>query len=198
MGHSSIGGMKMNPMGQYQVGLSGLSARRGVQDKHFENVYKKYYRKIYLICLRYSPKSDDAKDLAHDVFVRYFQNFEKFRHESCPSTWMYRVAVNLGIQRWRKEKIRFLDDHELESIPEAVQDNESLLLDRITLNKILDRCPERTRRILSLFHVERMTQVEIGKVLGISRATVIRHLIPLKDIRRQQKKSHTFLSPVAN
>jgi len=176
----------MNKIGLYQAGRIDRGDPAGAKDKHFENVYRKYYRKIYQICLRYSPKSDDAKDLAHDVFMRYYQNFEKFRHESCPSTWMYRVAINLGIQRWRKEKIRYLDDQELDFIPAETHDNESLLLDRITLKKILDRCPERTRKILSLFHIERMTQVEIGKVMGISRATVIRHLIHLKGFRQRQ------------
>lgn len=176
----------MNTIGLYQVGRIDRGDPAGAKDKHFENVYRKYYRKIYQICLRYSSKSDDAKDLAHDVFMRYYQNFEKFRHESCPSTWMYRVAINLGIQRWRKERIRYLDDQELDFIPAEPHDNESLLLDRITLKKILDRCPERTRKILSLFHIERMTQVEIGKVMGISRATVIRHLIHLKSFRQRQ------------
>jgi RNA polymerase sigma factor (sigma-70 family) len=177
-----------NPMGPFHAGHIAPTASRGPQDKHFESVYNKYYRKIYSICLRYSSKTDDAKDLAHDVFVRYFQNFDKFRGESSPSTWMHRVAINLGIQRWRKERIRFLDDQELESIPVETVDNESLMLDRIALAKILDRCPERTRKILSLFHVERMTQVEIGKLLGISRATVIRHLIHLKGIRQRLMK----------
>lgn len=178
----------MNPTSPYRVGPPDSPARRGVKDKHFENVYNRYYRKIYLICRRYSSKPDDAEDLAHDVFVRYFQNFEKFRHESSPSTWMYRVAINLGIQRWRKEKIRNLDDQELDTIPAYTHDTESMLLDRITLKKILDRCPERTRTILSLFHVERMTQVEIGKALGISRATVIRDLIHLKRYRQRPSK----------
>ena len=60
-----------------------------------------------------------------------------------------------------------------------------MLLDRITLSKILGRYPERTRKIFSLFHIERMTQVEISKMLGISRATVTRHLIPLHRFRHQ-------------
>jgi RNA polymerase sigma-70 factor, ECF subfamily len=178
----------MKPMGPYRVERPGLPARREIGENHFESVYKRYYRKIYLICRRYSAKPDDAEDLTHDVFMRYFQNFDKFRHDSSPSTWMYRVAINLGIQRWRKEKGRSQDDQELESIPADIRDTESMLLDRITLKKILDRCPERTRQILSLFHIERMTQVEIGKALGISRATVIRDLIHLKRYRQRQPK----------
>src|ERR1041385_5090188 len=121
----------MNTIGLYQEGRIDRGDPAGSKEKHFENVYRKYYRKIYQICLRYSSKSDDAKDLAHDVFMRYYQNFEKFRHESCPSTWMYRVAINLGIQRRKKEKIRYLDDQELKFIPAETHDNESLLLDRI-------------------------------------------------------------------
>lgn len=174
----------MNPMGPCRVGHP-TPARREVKEKHFENVYNRYYQKVYGICRRYSPEPDDAKDLTHDVFVLYFQNFENFRHESCPSTWMYRVAINLGIQRWRKDRTRNLDDRELESIPAGPHDNESMLLDRITLMKILGRYPERTRKIFSLFHIERMTQVEISKMLGISRSTVTRQLITLKRFRRR-------------
>lgn len=178
----------MNQMGPYRVGHP-TPARWEVKEKYFENVYNRYYQKVYGICRRYSPEPDDARDLTHDVFVLYFQNFEKFRHESCPSTWMYRVAINLGIQRWRKDRIRKLDDKELESIPAGNQDNESMLLDRITLTKILGRYPERTRKIFSLFHIERMTQVEIGKMLGISRSTVTRHMITLKRFRQRRPVS---------
>lgn len=184
----------MIPMGPHRIGHPELPTEWEVKEKHFENVYKKYYRKIYLICRRYSSKSDDAEDLTHEVFMRYFQNFEKFRNEACPSTWMHRVAINLGIERWRRNRFQAMDDKEMESIPSGSHDNESALLDRITLRKILDRCPERTRRILSLLHIERMTQVEVGKLLGISRATVIRDLIHVKRFRHRQSKMDTAFS----
>lgn len=170
----------MNAIGPGRVGHPA-PARGEIKERHFEKVYNRYYQKVYGICRRYSSEPDDARDLTHDVFVRYFQNFDKFRHESTPSTWMYRVAINLGIQGWRKKKIRNVVEMDMESIPVvSVRDHESMLLDRITLAKILGRYPERTRKIFSLFHIERMTQVEIGKMLGISRATVTRHLIPLE------------------
>jgi RNA polymerase sigma-70 factor, ECF subfamily len=175
----------MKPMAPGRVGLPAPT-RWEIKEKHFENVYNRYYQKVYGICRRYSSEPDDARDLTHDVFVRYFQNFEKFRHESSPSTWMYRVAINLGIERWRKERTRNVDNSEWESLPASSQDTEAMMLDRITLTKILGRYPERTRKIFSLFHIERMTQVEIGKLLGISRSTVIRHLIPLKRIRQRR------------
>ncbi len=188
-GHSaSEEGNQMNPMGQCQVGLP-TPTQWEVKENHFENAYNRYYQKVYGICRRYSSEPEDARDLAHDVFMRYFQNFETFRHESSPSTWMYRVAINLGIQRWRRERILNLVEMDLDSVPLGVQDNESVLLDKITLAKILGRFPERTRRIITLFHIERMTQVEIGKLLGISRATVTRHLVPLARFRQRRLKS---------
>ncbi len=171
-------------MGLVQVGHPEFPIRREFKEKHFGNVYNQYYWKVYRICQRYSPRPEDAKDLTHDVFVRYYLNFEKFRHESSPSTWMHRVAINLGIEKWRKDRIQYLDDNELKSIPDGYHDNETILLNRITVKKILARCPELTRKILSLFHVERMTQFEIGKMLGISRATVARHLIHLRQFRQ--------------
>jgi RNA polymerase sigma factor (sigma-70 family) len=171
-------------MGRNQVGNSDLPPQWEPKEKHFDSVYNQHYGKLYRICRRYSSKPDDAEDLTHDVFVLYFLNFEKFRHEANPSTWMHRVAINLGIHRWRRERSRYLDDKEWESIPACTHDTENALLDRITLTKILDQCPELTRKVLSLFHFERMTQVEIGESLGISRSTVTRHLVYVKRFQR--------------
>lgn len=178
----------MNPTSPCEAGQTQTPTRWEVKDKHFESVYNRYYRTIYGICRRYSSKSEEAKDLAHDVFVRYFQNFDNFRHESSPSTWMYRVAINLGIHRWGKERVRNRVDEELESLPAESYDNEMALLDRITLAKILGRYPERTRKIIFLHHIERRTQIEIGKLLGISRTTVIRDLVHFKSTCLRQAK----------
>jgi RNA polymerase sigma-70 factor, ECF subfamily len=184
----------MNPPSPFQVGSPHLPTRREVKEKHFESVYNRYYRKIYGICRRYSSKPDEARDLTHDVFVRYFQNFEKFRHESSPSTWMYRVAINLGIHRWRRDRTRNQVDQELESIPDESPDTEIMLLDRITLKKILGRYPERMQRIFYMHHLEKMTQSEIGELLGISRSTVIRHLNHFKRSCQRQLRMDTVYS----
>lgn len=189
----------MHPIGPHLVGNPGLPAPLESKEKHFEAVYNQNYRKVYQICRRYSSKPEEAKDLTHDVFVRYFQNFDKFRHEASPSTWMYRVAINLGIQRWRTDRTRVLEDKELETLPaDTHQDLESMLLDRIALAKVLDRCPERTRKILSLFHVERRTQIEIGELMGISRATVTRHLVYFKRFRQRQGKPEAGFGKAAS
>jgi RNA polymerase sigma-70 factor (ECF subfamily) len=174
----------MIALSPYQAGRSGSSGSEIVRDKHFENVYNRYYRQIYGICRRYSSGMDEASDLTHDVFLRYFQNIDRFRHESTPSTWMYRVAVNLGIYRWKKDRSRFLEDQDLDSLPSATCESETALLDRITLTKIMGSFSENTQKVVLLHHVEKMTQVDIGKSLGISRATVIRHLIHFRESSR--------------
>jgi RNA polymerase sigma factor (sigma-70 family) len=176
---------RMHSLGSYPIGNTNREKGEKSKEKHFGDVYHKHYGKIYRICQRYSSKRDEAEDLTHDVFLLYYVNFNKFRNESCPSTWMYRVAINLGIHRWRKTKTQYVDDKVWESIPAYTHDTESALLDKITLDKILAQCPELTRKILSLFHYERMTQVEIGTLLGISRSTVTRHLIYIQGLHSE-------------
>jgi|GEM_PF-2599795 len=167
----------MNPIRLLQVGQAGFPAGREFRDKHFARVYKDYYRKIFAICNRYSPRSEDAKDMVHDVFMLYFQNYDRFRHEANPSTWMFRVAINLGIQKWRREKIRLRWSQEMMTDADDTSDQETSLLNRIALDKVLNGYPERTRKVFCLHHVERLTQMEICRKLGVSRATVTRHLV---------------------
>lgn len=166
----------MNPTSSDRVRHSGRWESR---EQYFASVYNQNYGKIFRVCQRYSPKSEDARDLAHDVFMQFFLFFGRFRHEASPSTWMHKVAVNLGIGLWRKRKTRNtvgLSEQEWEAIPADIRDNETKILDKISLGKILCRYPERARKILLLHHIEGMTQTEIGTHLGISRSTVVRHL----------------------
>jgi RNA polymerase sigma-70 factor (ECF subfamily) len=180
----------MNPTGLEQIPQPGPSARRAgssareIRERHFESAYQRYYRTVLHVCSRYSSRAEEARDLVHDVFIRYFENYDRFRHDSSPSTWMYRVAVNLGIQKWRRERDRFVYGQDLEDLSGSTGGGESDLLARISLAKLLDRYPERTRRIVMLHHVTHMTQTDIGKSLGISRTTVIRELIRFRDTCR--------------
>lgn len=163
-----------------RIGLTRPSDRQHPLEAHFESVYQRNYWNIYRLCRRYHVKSEDAKDLTHEVFIRYIQNYEHFRHDASPSTWMYRVAVNLCILRWRKEKVRDAADQETSLAIAEPSDPESALLDKLTLMKIMSHYPKRVQKILFMLHVEKRTQFEIGEALGISRSTVIRDLEQVK------------------
>jgi RNA polymerase sigma-70 factor (ECF subfamily) len=48
--------------------------------------------------------SPEAEDLTQEVFVRAYQSLRSFRHAAAVDTWLYRIATNLVIDRFRRRK----------------------------------------------------------------------------------------------
>src|SRR3982751_1942991 len=50
------------------------------------------------------PGRGDLEDVLQDVFIEVFRSINRFRGDSKLSTWLYRVCVNVALQRLRKRK----------------------------------------------------------------------------------------------
>jgi RNA polymerase sigma factor (sigma-70 family) len=73
-------------------------------DRKFqETLYNIHSRKMYAVCLRYCPDTDDAQDVLQDGFVKVFRNLEKYRGEGSFEGWLRRIFVNTAIEHYRKK-----------------------------------------------------------------------------------------------
>jgi RNA polymerase sigma-70 factor (ECF subfamily) len=71
----------------------------------FEKLISSYEKKIYNYCLRMTNNREDAEDLTQEVFIRVYNSLKRFRGNSQLSTWIYRIAHNVCIDRYRKAKL---------------------------------------------------------------------------------------------
>lgn len=65
----------------------------------FDQLVHRHQRRVYLLCYRYVNSHEDAADLAQDVFVRAYRGLRGFKGNSAFSTWLYRIAVNVCLNR---------------------------------------------------------------------------------------------------
>src|SRR5689334_17660412 len=65
----------------------------------FDVIVERHRRSVYQLCYRFSGNHEDASDLAQDVFLRAYRGLQRFRHQSALSTWLYRIAVNVCLNR---------------------------------------------------------------------------------------------------
>ncbi|MCM3880710.1 MAG: sigma-70 family RNA polymerase sigma factor [Vicinamibacterales bacterium] len=72
-----------------------LSGRR----EAFDVIVEKHRRAVYQLCYRFVGNHEDASDLAQDAFIRAFRGLERFRGQSALGTWLYRIAVNVCLNR---------------------------------------------------------------------------------------------------
>lgn len=70
----------------------------------FEQLVSRYQNKIIGFVARMLNDADEAEDVAQEVFIKAYRSLDSFRGASSFSTWLYRIATNLCIDRARKRK----------------------------------------------------------------------------------------------
>jgi RNA polymerase sigma-70 factor (ECF subfamily) len=77
-------------------------------EKKYKELYTAHYAKVMRLCLGYvAGDIDVAKDLTQKIFIKIWENLERFRSESSISTWIYRISVNTCLSNLRTKKKDF-------------------------------------------------------------------------------------------
>src|SRR5471030_420871 len=72
----------------------------------FEELYSKYYEKVFAIARGVLMDADEAADAVQEVFTLVYRHLARFDKRSRFSTWLFRVAVNRSIQEARRNRYR--------------------------------------------------------------------------------------------
>lgn len=67
----------------------------------FEAVFTAYWPRIHAVLNRLTRDPDEAEDLALEVFLKFYQAFDTLREADNPGGWLYRTAMNLGLNALR-------------------------------------------------------------------------------------------------
>lgn len=68
----------------------------------YADIVNLYQHKLYQICYRMLGNKQEAEDIAQEAFVRAYINLHSYDQKRKFSTWIYRIATNLCIDRIRK------------------------------------------------------------------------------------------------
>src|ERR1700746_494244 len=70
----------------------------------FEQLVKRYDRRLLRISQTVTRNSEDSEDAVQEALLKAFQNLADFREDSQFSTWLIRIAVNQSIIKLRKQR----------------------------------------------------------------------------------------------
>ena len=157
--------------------LADLDERRlveaclGGQAGAFDLIVERHRRSVYLLCYRFVSNHEDASDLSQDVFLRAYRGLRSFRGQSSLATWLYRIGVNVCLNRVSAKKLqsesiedRQFVDEGAESAPERLLKNERGARVRAAIAQL----PRKQRATLVLRMYHEMSHQEIADVLGSS------------------------------
>jgi RNA polymerase sigma-70 factor, ECF subfamily len=144
----------------------------------FEYLYRLHSPRVYAICLRMVRDVAQAEDLTQEAFLLLFRKIHTFRGESAFPTWLYRLAVNLVLMHLRKRSLPTVsidatsDPHDETSSPGIDVGAPDLLiegaLDRINLERCMERLPVGYRTMFVLHDVQGYEHREIAEMRGRS------------------------------
>jgi RNA polymerase sigma-70 factor (ECF subfamily) len=70
----------------------------------FEQLVKKYDRKLLRIAQSVTHNREDSQDAVQEAFLKAYQNLAEFREDSQFSTWLIRITVNQSLMKLRKQR----------------------------------------------------------------------------------------------
>ncbi|MGA0543560.1 RNA polymerase sigma factor [Neotabrizicola sp. VNH66] len=142
-----------------------------------QTLFRGHARRVTRSLTRRGVAADVAEDLTQDVFLRILErNRQQTMAQSGadPAPLLFRVARNLMIDQWRREKVLPqvpLLPGDLDMIADPAPLTEQRVYDRQRLEltaKALMAMPERTRRAFELHRIEGRTIAEVSSDLGVS------------------------------
>jgi RNA polymerase sigma-70 factor (ECF subfamily) len=173
----------------------------------FEELVRRYERKVYNITYRLMGNEQDASEALQDAFMRAFRFIGKFQFKSSFFTWLYRIATNVSLSKLRKrEKIDTvsIDQPVNEAgdlpfeIPDLKYGPEKLMKQRelrAAIQEAVDGLPKDYRSVVVLRDLEGLSNEEVSKVLKLSVAAVKSRLHRGRLVLREKLASYVEVVP---
>jgi RNA polymerase sigma-70 factor (ECF subfamily) len=144
---------------------------------------------VYNLAYRLLGNVDEAQDLAQDALVRAWQTLASFRGEARFTTWLYRLVVNLGLNR-RAHLRREMAHVSMDTLPQAeVSAAEPEPAAKHTLDEQkafiwaqVEKLPAHYRVVLTLYYQQERSYNEIASILSLPLNTVKTHLARARHI----------------
>lgn len=130
----------------------------------FDQLYARYYDRIYAMARGVLGDADEAADAVQEVFALLYRNVGRFDRRSRFSTWLFRVAVNRTIQYARRNK-RLQRNRPLTEAAGALAPEETDTTDP-RVEAALERLAPADRVLLLLFYWEDLSLQEIAESVG--------------------------------
>jgi RNA polymerase sigma-70 factor (ECF subfamily) len=158
-----------------------LRVREG-EDAGFDFLIAKYQRPIVRFMYRMVHNQAVAEELAQEVFLRVYRSRQTYRAEARFSTWLYRIATNLGVNHARDTRYEraasnvYLDEPDARTgttpdLADGSPGAEQSILHRERQNAIRQHVmalPERQRMAVLMHKYQEMDYKQIGEVLKVS------------------------------
>jgi RNA polymerase sigma-70 factor (ECF subfamily) len=157
---------------------------RGGDRLAFAELVDLYKDKLFHMAYRMLSQKQEAEDVVQETFLRVYANLDRYDENQKFSTWIYRIATNLCIDRLRKRKASYSLDAEMPEgegadwyslLPSEQTTPETDLLLTETqeqIRKAIETLPEKYKAVVILRYLQDLSLQEISDVLQMPVTTI--------------------------
>jgi RNA polymerase sigma-70 factor (ECF subfamily) len=162
-------------------------------DRAFEMLVRRKTSKVYGLCYRVIGNSEDAKDISQLVFLKLWENLEKYDATYAFDTWLYRMVTNVAIDFMRSKQSRDnAVNSNLRLVKTSIDPEQTVTVARkeveSVFNAVSNVLSPKQKTIFVMSEMEDLRSSEIAKVLGCRESTVRNHLFNARKLMQAQLK----------
>jgi RNA polymerase sigma-70 factor (ECF subfamily) len=161
----------------------------------FDELVERHRRQVYQVCYRFVNNHEDASDLAQDAFLRAYRALHTFKGNSAFSTWLYRVAVNVCLNRVSEKRAATepIDERERQDVRGESPDRGVLRREQAaSVRAAIARLPKKQRATMILRMYHELPHEQIAAILGSSvgavKANFFHALANLKKLLQEKAR----------
>lgn len=137
-------------------------------DNEFIRIYHLYKNDVLRLAYSYIKNLSDAEDITQEVFIKLYDNFNKFSDDEYMRKWCFRVTINkcknLLLSSWHK-KISFITQKEENTISGERDDSNDIMT-------ALFKLSPRYRMVIILHYYNGYKVKEIANILKVKESLV--------------------------
>ncbi len=168
---------------------------RDGDDLALNDLMARWKEPLVKFCLRYTGNATDARDIAHETFVKVYGSRHRYHPQAAFSTWLFTIATNLCKMRarWRARHPEVLDaDTDTDTSPgqgvastacTAAGPREQADLNALAtdIQHATTKLPHDLRATFVLYEINGRPYREIAKILKCTEKAVERRLAKARE-----------------
>lgn len=147
------------------------ASKKGNEGARYQ-LYQLYAKAMFNVSYRMMNNREEAEDMLQEAFTQAFMKLDSFRYESSFGSWLKRIVVNTCINAINKRKVELAYCEEIYAHDRAVETEDyepEYTVKKV--NRAIEKLPEGSRMVFSLYLLDGYDHGEIAQILNISEST---------------------------
>ena len=168
-----------------------MSEKNHPKQEEFLDKVNQHKGIIYKVVHAYTNNDADREDLIQEITLQLWSSYNHFDNNYKFSTWMYRIALNVAISSYRKQKVRskHLSGLEADSVYLTIADAEDKSEELQLMQSFIQNL-NKVNKALMLLYLDEHSHAEIAQLLGMSVSNVGTKIGRLKKQLLDYLKKH--------